>query len=394
MIKQPSTVTLLRDLPQEGRVSMERFATDLAEALEMRPEILPKEYVPGAVDTGGAIRVGTSDRITRYVRYPLAVRRLQSDIFHIIDHGYADLLLGLPAKRTVITCHDLMSLDAADSGASYGSTRLSTSRLRASLWLLRRAGHVVCDSVATRNSVLRLAGTAASRTTVVPLGVNRRFAPVSPERRAEVRAQFTSAHHMLFTVSNGGAARKNTPVTLRVLRNLRERGRDVALVHVGRPLSSAETALARTLGVEDAIVELGLASDAELVDAYSTADVVLFPSLHEGFGWPVLEAMACGTPVVMSDIPVLRETAGDAALSAAPTDVNGLTEAVCALLDDPARAKNYRERGLLRAASFNWNRTAEAYAEVYCSLLADIDGGNLSASWRTRVSWRGRAARR
>lgn len=380
----PVKVTLLRDLPQEGRFSIERYATELEEALRDRDGIEAKGFVFGGFETTDAVRRTAADRIIRFGLYPLAARRLTADVLHIVDHGYADLLLQLPAERTIITCHDLTPIEAAISGAAFGSTsRLATTRLRLTMRLFSDAAHIVCVSEATRDSVLRLARTDPARTSVVRSGVHPRFAPLSPKRRAELRAELPPADCLLLTVSSS-LPRKNTPTTLRVLHRLREQGRDVVLLRVGPELSPADQLLADRLGVDRSIVGLGRVPDAELVEAYGVADAMLFPSLHEGFGWPVVEAMACGTPVVTSDIAVLRETAGDAALLAGATDVQGLSAAICSLVDEPAVAARQRERGLRRAASLSWEATASGYATIYRAVAAEAD----ATPTRRRASFR------
>ena len=121
----------------------------------------------------------------------------------------------------------------------------------------------------------------------------------------------------------------------------------------------------------DSVVEEGRVDDERLVELYNAAELLLFPSFHEGFGWPPLEAMACGTPVVVAEIPALRETAGDAALYAAPADDERLAEQAAQVLGDPALAERLSAAGLERAGLFSWERCAAAYAELYRAAAAD-----------------------
>jgi glycosyltransferase involved in cell wall biosynthesis len=158
---------------------------------------------------------------------------------------------------------------------------------------------------------------------------------------------------------------KNVDTTLEVVAALRRAGIDAALVRVGAPLSSSEQRRAKELGLDGAIVECGRVADERLVEIYNNADVLLFPSHYEGFGWPPLEAMACGTPVVCSNTASLPEVVGDAALTAAPNDVHGLASAVHSILTSRVVADSMRARGLARAAGYTWKRTANAYAELY-----------------------------
>ena len=141
-------------------------------------------------------------------------------------------------------------------------------------------------------------------------------------------------------------------------------------MRTGRPLAGAERALARRLGVLESIVELGAVPDQELVGLYNAVDVLLFPSLYEGFGWPPLEAMASGTPVVCSRAGSLDEVVGNAALTADPEDVDALTWHVRSVLTDEGLRGALVQRGLAHVAQFSWRRTAEQLIEVYRGVAA------------------------
>ena len=105
--------------------------------------------------------------------------------------------------------------------------------------------------------------------------------------------------------------------------------------------------------------------DERLVELYNAADVLLFPSFYEGYGWPPLEAMACGTPVVTSDAPSLVEVVGDAGLQAPAHDTGALAAAVRAVIESTELAAGLRRRGIERAAQFTWQRTIDGFAEAY-----------------------------
>ena len=111
--------------------------------------------------------------------------------------------------------------------------------------------------------------------------------------------------------------------------------------------------------------ELGVVPEAGLIEIYTAADVFLFPSHAEGFGWPPLEAMACGTPVVTSEDPALVEVVGDAGLRTDARDVAGLAAAVSSLITDPDLAGRLRSRGRDRASEYSWARAGKGYAAVY-----------------------------
>jgi glycosyltransferase involved in cell wall biosynthesis len=129
------------------------------------------------------------------------------------------------------------------------------------------------------------------------------------------------------------------------------------------------TALAEQLGIADAIVGMPFLSRAELAAIYRRAHVFLLCSETEGFGLPVLEAMASGLPVVARELPAVREVAGDAIRYVRGADPEALATSVVAVLRDPNLRANMRQRGLERAATYRWDRTAEMTARVYQEVL-------------------------
>jgi glycosyltransferase involved in cell wall biosynthesis len=294
-------------------------------------------------------------------------------VTHIVDHSDAHVVRILHARRTVVTCHDLLLLRAlagdlpyrfetANKGRSHD--RAWERRFRWTVSHLERAGAVVCDSESTRQDVRRFLSVDPDRLHVVPLGVSDAFGPLTPSARRQVRSALDLTSPTLLQMSSGGFY-KNTEGVLRVTAKLRQAGMDVTLVRVGVPLSEDERKLAGRLGLASALREQGRVSDEELAALYGSADVLLFPSTGEGFGWPVLEAMTCGLPVVASSIPALSELVGEAGLLAQPDDIDGLTSLVASVLSDAEEARRQRDTGIERAASYRWERTLTGYARIY-----------------------------
>jgi glycosyltransferase involved in cell wall biosynthesis len=311
--------------------------------------------------------------VTRLIQYPLAAARISADIYHIVDQGYAHVAAFLPRGRTVATCHDLMLLRAEEGVAGFRGRRTSVIRYRWSTSFLQRIARVVCVSNATKADLRRLCAVPGDRIRVIPPGVDDHFRPLRDEERTLLRSTIPKVRkHIVLQISTGHRY-KNTTQTLRVVHGLSSEGFDVCLVRAGRPLGREEGALARELNIAGRIIELGIVSDARLVEMYNAADVLVFPSHYEGFGWPPLEAMACGTPVVVSTAPSLLEVVGTAGLTAPASDTRALVECVRRIFDSPALRVELRERGLSRAADYSWERTAAAYEGVYMEVLADLD---------------------
>jgi glycosyltransferase involved in cell wall biosynthesis len=139
------------------------------------------------------------------------------------------------------------------------------------------------------------------------------------------------------------------------------------LVHVGPKGWQYDDVLDQVnrLGLQDRVRFLGYVPLDDLIGLYSAASVFVYPSLYEGFGLPILEAMSCGCPVITSNTSAMPEVAGDAALLIDPCSVEAIVGAISRVLDDPAVAAELREKGLARARLFSWERCAQETLEVY-----------------------------
>lgn len=268
----------------------------------------------------------------------------------------------------VLTVHDLALLRFPELGTP-GLRRLIARVPRAA----RAARRVIADSEATARDLRELVGVAAERIRVVHLGCDIRFRPVpdSAERRA-VLARYGICEPYLLHVGTI-EPRKNLPVLVRACAQLRAaRGLPQRLVLAGERGWGYE-ALRRELDAltTDLRVDIvGPIAADDLPAVYSAADLLAHPSLYEGFGLPVIEAMACGTPVVTSDAGSLPEVVGDAARCVNPRAVDAIAAALGELLADPAQRRILSERGRARAARFTWERCARETFAVYEEVTA------------------------
>jgi glycosyltransferase involved in cell wall biosynthesis len=357
-------VTLFRDLPTEHWLSMERYADELATALPALGCNV-QSYAPRRPLPNRDGRVGTLlNYAWRSLAYPLAARAQQCDINHIIDHSYAHLVNALDASRTVVTCHDIAPLvfDPPGQGISH---RLWQRSLRA----MRRAAHIIADSTHTRNDLIQRLDYPPQQISVVPLGVSDRlFTPAAPADIQTLREKSGLSDCRLVVHIGSCLPRKNLELIIRALPSWR--GEKVMFAQIGGQFTASQRDLIATLDTGSYIRQVPRASDYELNLWYQAADVFVFPSLYEGFGMPVVEAMASGTPVVCADATSLPEVAGDAALLHDPADAAQLAEAVRTVLNDFGLANDLRERGRKRARLFTWERTARETLAVYQQVLA------------------------
>jgi glycosyltransferase involved in cell wall biosynthesis len=286
------------------------------------------------------------------------------DIFHAPDF----VLPPVRRARRVLTVHDLAFLlypECADA-------RLREYLMSVVPRSVRAADFIVADSANTQNDVICLLGADPDRTAVVPGGVERRFQPAGAEAVSELRARL--ALDWPFILSIGMIEpRKNWGGLIRAYSQARAHHSLAHRLVLAGPRGWLWESIfdeRERSPYRNDIIFLGFVADADLPALYSAADLFAFPSFYEGFGLPPLEAMACGTPVVVSDAASLPEVVGDAGLTVPAADTDALAEAIGqALLDEALRAR-LTAAGLARAATFGWPAAAERLLEVYRRVVA------------------------
>lgn len=241
--------------------------------------------------------------------------------------------------------------------------------------LARRARVVFTVSEASRIDIVERLGVPADRVVATPLGVDPRFAAAALDTAAVERARDRFALPERYLLVVGALEpRKNIPALLRAMRALAgdPRARDLTLVHAGAPGWRLHDlrAEAESLGVGTRVRFLGFAPDDLLPALYAGATAFAFPSRFEGFGLPVLEAMASGCPVLTSDVSSMPEVAGDAALLVDPDDDEAIADALARIWSDEPLRERLRAAGRRRAARFTWAETARRTAEGYERALA------------------------
>jgi glycosyltransferase involved in cell wall biosynthesis len=369
----PLDITLLHNYREEQQPSMRLYAERLGSALLREGahvrRVFPPRLVPDAWRSRSWLWQKIDDYGGSHVVYPRLLRKLDTDIVHVIDHSQGYLIGGFDLRRTVVTCHDVILLALA--AGRIGGTKIPRVALqifRLSLALAKKAAAIVADSHQTKRDLADLVGIDPARVQVIFPGLNQDFS-LDPERGRQARDRLGLGNGLL-AFQIGRAFYKNIPGVIRIVGWLRQKGIDVRLVRTGRSLAGEDRALAERLGLHPHVVELGGISDAELPALYNAVDVLLFPSFYEGFGWPPLEAMASGTPVVSSRAGSLDEIVGDAALTADPEDIETLAWHAAAALTDARTREALVARGLAHASRFRWDRTARQMIDLYSSVAA------------------------
>jgi glycosyltransferase involved in cell wall biosynthesis len=290
---------------------------------------------------------------------PWRLRQLRIDVLHSPHHT---MPLAPCGCRRVVTFHDLTFFLLPER---YPTTRRlyfqTMTRLSA-----RVADAVIVPSEAVKGDVMRILGLPRERVFAIPEAAGPAFHPQDAVAIEAVRRRYGLEGPFLLSVGSLEPG-KNRERLLQAFARLRARGLTHTLVVAGQRAwrYEGEAPLAQQLGLADSVRFLGHVPQADLPALYSAAEVFVFPSLYEGFGLPALEALACGTPVVASNVSALPEVVGDAALQVPPLDVEALADAMERLLRDDGLRSDLRERGLARAAQFSWEKAARQTVEVY-----------------------------
>jgi glycosyltransferase involved in cell wall biosynthesis len=304
-------------------------------------------------------------RLWHRARLPLPVERWVGPValFHATDFVLPPTRR---ATRTLLTVHDLSFVRTPDTTSPALKRYLDRVVPRS----VRRADHVLADSQATKDDLIALYAVQPDKVTVLLSGVNARFKPVGDSAAlAAVRERYGIGDTPFILSVGTVQPRKNYERLIRAFAVLPDQNVHLVIAGGRGWLQGPIYAVVDALSLRERVHFIGFADDADLPALYSAARCFAFPSLYEGFGLPVLEAMACGTPVVTSNVSSLVEVAGDATLLVDPLSVDDINQALARLLtDEPLRAQLI-ERGLGQAAQFTWERAARQLLKIYRRML-------------------------
>ena len=364
-------LAILCDFLEEGWPSMDLVGDSLHQALteqspaavhpdQIRPEMRRRfGFLPGSSGQRTAFKL---DRLVgRFVDYRLFARGISSryDMFHIADHSYGHLAHVLPAERCGVFCHDLDAfrclIEPARDPRPFWFRKLASHVLSG----VQKAAVVFYSTATVRDEILAHSLVPAERLVHAPYGVAAEYSPRSCD--AGIRGPY------LLHVGSC-VPRKRVDVLLDVFARVWRQMPELRLVHVGGPFADEHERQIDELGIRDVTKSLiGLTRD-QIAEIYSNASLVLLPSDSEGFGLPLIEALACGVRVVASDIPVLREVGGDAVTYCRAGDSDAWAATVLEALASPGSGPS-RDALLAQAAKYTWRQHARIIGDAYASLF-------------------------
>ncbi len=301
------------------------------------------------------------------VTVPRAVRAHKVDL---LFNPKASVPLGAPCK-TVLVLH---GADWFMAPENYSYPYRMYHRIAATLYA-RKADAIIMASQDAARRIQDFVGSTRGKTVAIHHGVSEEFRPVQDRRYLdEVRRKYRLPERFILYVGKIYPM-KNVAGIIKAFDRLRG-AIPHKLVIAGAPSWKAKGELApiRERGLGDDVLLTGWVPDADLPAFYNLADVFLFPSLYEGFGIPLVEAMACGCPVVTSTAGACPEVVGDAAVTVDPRDIGAIAAATQGVLSDPARARDLAARGFRRARMFSWDAAARRTLEVFERVAGGVAG--------------------
>lgn len=312
------------------------------------------------VDCGRVTTIRPLRLLWEQLVLPLMLRRYQIDLLHSTVF-VAPLCLPCPS---VVTIHDMTWFTLPRQ-----HTRVKGAYFRAMIPpAVRRAAQIIAVSEASKQDIVTLLGTSAERIAVTYEGVDLDFfCPEAAKGRVgEVGARYSVRRPYVLYVGKL-EPRKNLPTLIKAFASIARQFPDHQLVLAGNPgwdfQAIYETAAC--IPLRERIRFTGFVAEADLPALYAEADLFVYPSSYEGFGFPVLEAMACGTPVITSNVSSLPEVAGDAGLLVDPLDVVALVDAMRQVLGNSMLRQQMRAKGLEQARRFTWEATARRTLQIY-----------------------------
>jgi glycosyltransferase involved in cell wall biosynthesis len=299
-------------------------------------------------------------------------RRMKHDRLDLAHFLCNTAPISLPCK-SVITIHDIIPCKLRCRSGSLKDTLLLNYWKQTIPHGARKADHIITVSQASKADICTTLKLPSRKVTVIPTGYHPAFRLIMDERetgRMCTRLGLTGRFVLGFASSD---PRKNVSVFLTAMARVRERVHDckVVIVCTSEDVEDEVRTLASGIIDNQTLKLLSGLSREDLAMLYNLADVVLFPSLYEGFGLPVVEAMACGTPVVTSNVSSLPEVAGDAAILINPRSPVEASDAVVKLLLNDRLHRKKTAEGIMRARSFEWHRVANSTVGVYESLFEE-----------------------
>ncbi|MBL7071367.1 MAG: glycosyltransferase family 4 protein [Candidatus Omnitrophica bacterium] len=371
-------ILLIGNYVNDGQVSMQRFSTIMESALRqrghdvsvIRPEPFFGRLMPSYKGIGKWLGY-----IDKFILFPSRLRGAlpRAEIAHICDHSnafYAKYLKDIPY---LITCHDLLAIRSALGEIRENPTKWTGRRLQKMILSgLKIARHIVCISGSTKDDILRLTKLDSENVSVISYGFNYSYSAMGlEEAKTNIAHIRIDTARPFFLHIGKDAWYKNRLGALHIFNNSIkfDETSEFNMVFVGDDLSKEMRSFIKRQHLEDRVFAIPFLESEGMRALYSTAKGLLYPSLSEGFGWPIIEAQACGCPVFTTDRPPMTEVGGDAAVYIDPAKPQEAARAIVESLRSKEKMATMRETGFVNVKRFSTENMVTQYINLYEKLI-------------------------
>jgi glycosyltransferase involved in cell wall biosynthesis len=302
--------------------------------------------------------------IDKFLIFPAEIKKAKkwADVVHIIDHGNSYYVRSLRHVPCVVTCCDLLAVRSALGEFRQNPVKW-TGRIFQKIILssIIKADFIACISKNTKQDLLRLSKVYPQNADVVYMGQNYGYKPMEKKKSLEYLKKLSINSKYFFHISNSNWY-KNRIGLLKIFNDLAKKKKNINLVMAGFSLGNDLQQYIKQNNLDRKIIFLGNVSNEELRALYSSAVALIYPSLQEGFGWPVAEAQACGCPVFTSNRAPMTEVGGDAAVYFDPENPRRAAEIIARNMNN---RKKMKQLGLKNAKRFSTDKMVRKYIEIY-----------------------------
>lgn len=370
-------ILLIGNYQPDAIQSMDRFA-DLLEVYLTKfghqvRVIRPRLYF-GRLDLPSQLLKKWLGYIDKLIIFPSQLRQALSwaDIVHICDPGNAVYIKYLENIPHIVTCHDLLAIRSGLGEFPEYKTRWTGRQLQKMIMKgLNQAQKVVCVSQQTKSDLLRLSSLSECAVSLIPMGLNYPYSSMATtEAKHHLEFLEIPKDCQFFLHVGGNFWYKNRLGVLKIFYEftLKLQQSDFYLVMVGKPMAAEMRQFINVHNMSEKVIELVNVENESLRALYSSATALLFPSSYEGFGWPIIEAQACGCPVFTSNRPPMNEVGGEAAIYIEPDDPEKATEKIIYYLP---RLEEFKLQGFVNSQKFTAEGMIKKYIEIYRQVIDD-----------------------
>lgn len=368
-------ITLVGNYANDRPLSMQKYADIIISGLTAKNyqvDLVSPQPIFGKLKSS---RYGLGKWLGYIDKYGLFANKLsqiQADIIHVCDQGNAIYINYLQNQNHLITCHDVLAIRSALGQIPENPTSWTGKQYQAlNLTGLNKANYIVCASHTTREQLLSISTIQPEKTSVIYHSLNYPFHRLSLESAAQRLSARPELLQIPFIMHVGDDTwYKNRPGLLRIFAHYRRLypDSDVYLLLAGRQPSQETEQLIQELNLEQRVIKWVSPTNEQLKALYSIAQALIFPSLYEGFGWPVIEAQACGCPVVCTSNSPFPEIAADAALMAPAEEEEELAHLISKVIHSSSSRFELIQKGLANVERFSSGKIIDNYVQLYTEL--------------------------